>query len=71
VTVPRYGFRFDADVISHPVESALAEAPRPTLQPLVERPSRYQRLSKRWWLVLALLTTPVVGEACFSVDSLR
>lgn len=65
VTVPRYGFRFDADVISHPVESALAEAPRPTLQPLVERPSRYQRLSKRWWLVLALLTTPVVGGSLF------
>ena len=56
VTVPRFGFRFDADVIFKPVESVTPE---------VSQPSGYKRLSKKWWLVLAVLTTSVVGFSLF------
>ena len=50
VTVPRFGFRFDADVIFKPAESVTPEVS----QPSVEQPSGYKRLSKKWWLVLAI-----------------
>ncbi|MDK4547931.1 winged helix-turn-helix domain-containing protein [Enterobacter roggenkampii] len=61
VTVPRFGFRFDADVIFKPAESVTPEVS----QPSVEQPSGYKRLSKKWWLVLAVLTTSVVGFSLF------
>jgi DNA-binding winged helix-turn-helix (wHTH) protein len=61
VTVPRFGFRFDADVIFKPVESVTPEVP----QPSVEQPSGYKRLPKKWWLVLAVLTTSAVGLSLF------
>ncbi|MBW9466421.1 winged helix-turn-helix domain-containing protein [Enterobacter roggenkampii] len=61
VTVPRFGFRFDADVIFKPAESVTPEVS----QPSVEQPSGYRRLSKKWWLVLAVLTTSVVGFSLF------
>ncbi|WP_264883035.1 winged helix-turn-helix domain-containing protein [Enterobacter roggenkampii] len=53
VTVPRFGFRFDADVIFKPVESVTPEVS----QPSVEQPSGYKRLSKKWWLVLGKVRT--------------
>ncbi|HBM0962437.1 winged helix-turn-helix domain-containing protein [Enterobacter roggenkampii] len=56
VTVPRFGFRFDADVIFKLAESVTPE---------VSQPSGYKRLSKKWWLVLAVLTTSVVGFSLF------
>lgn len=56
VTVPRFGFRFYADVIFKLAESVTPE---------VSQPSGYKRLSKKWWLVLAVLTTSVVGFSLF------
>lgn len=65
VTVPRFGFRFNADVIFQPVESAAPDVPQPALKPLLEQPSGYKRLSKKWWLVLGVLTTSVIGVSLY------
>lgn len=56
VTVPRFGFRFEADVIFQPTESAPPAVPEAAPEPAVEQPAGYKRLSRKWWLVLAILT---------------
>lgn len=65
VTVPRFGFRFDADVFYQPVESTASGVSQPALKTVAEKPSGFTRLSKRGWLVLAVLTASAVGAGLY------
>lgn len=61
VTVPRFGFRFDADVIFRPAERVMPEAP----QPPAKLPFRFKRVfQKRWW-ALALFIGLAAGGSLF------
>lgn len=61
VTVPRFGFRFDADVIFRPAERVMPEAPQPPAKP----PFRFKRLFQKRWLALALLIGLAAGGSLF------
>ncbi|EMS9661220.1 winged helix-turn-helix domain-containing protein [Klebsiella aerogenes] len=58
VTIPRYGFRFDADVIFQPAQNIDTSAPEPQLQ---KAEKRKQPPRLKWWLIFTALLASVFG----------
>lgn len=58
VTIPRYGFRFDADVIFQPAQNIDTSAPQPQLQ---KAEKRKQPPRLKWWLIFTALLASVFG----------
>ncbi|MCM7531135.1 winged helix-turn-helix domain-containing protein [Enterobacter quasiroggenkampii] len=62
VTVPRYGFRFDADVIFQPGENSHSAAPQPSSVPQEVKP---RRASMKKWAIVAVLIVAALGAALY------
>lgn len=62
VTVPRYGFRFEADVIFQPGENSQSAAPQPPSVPQEVKP---QRASMKKWAMVAVLLAAVLGATLY------
>lgn len=62
VTVPRYGFRFEADVIFQPGENSQSAAPQPSPVPQEVKP---RRASMKKWAIVALLIVAALGAALY------
>lgn len=62
VTVPRYGFRFDADVIFQPGENIQAAEPQsPSTQPDIQPRRTYLKR----WLIIAALIVAALGAGIY------
>lgn len=64
VTVPRYGFRFEADVIFQPGETIQSTAPQPSSAPKEVKPQRL--FLKRWALVAVSIVVALGASLYFS-----
>ena len=64
VTVPRYGFRFEADVIFQPGENIPAADPQPSSAPQEVKPQRAS--GKKWVIVAVLIVAALVTSFYFS-----
>lgn len=62
VTVPRYGFRFEADVIFQPGENIPFADPQPEPAPQGVKP---RRASMRKWAIVAVLIVAVLGTPLY------
>lgn len=62
VTVPRYGFRFEADVIFQPGENSQSAAPQPPSVPQEVKP---QRASMKKWAIVAVLLAAALGAILY------
>lgn len=62
VTVPRYGFRFEADVIFQPGENSHSAAPQPSSVPQEVKP---RRASMKKWAIVAVLIVAALGAALY------
>lgn len=62
VTVPRYGFRFEADVIFQPGENIPSADPHPSSVPQEVKP---QRAPLKIWAVVAVLIVAVLGASLY------
>lgn len=62
VTVPRYGFRFDADVIFQPGENIQSTDPQPSSGKQAVQP---RRISLKRWLILAALIVAALGVSIY------
>jgi DNA-binding winged helix-turn-helix (wHTH) protein len=62
VTVPRYGFRFEADVIFQPGENSQSAAPQPSSVPQEVKP---RRAPLKIWAVVAVLIVAVLGASLY------
>lgn len=62
VTVPRYGFRFEADVIFQPGETIQSAAPQPSSAPKEVKP---QRLSLKRWALVAVSIVVALGASLY------
>ncbi|MDV0596223.1 winged helix-turn-helix domain-containing protein [Enterobacter sp. 23-M-SZ-13] len=62
VTVPRYGFRFEADVIFQPGETIQSAAPQPSSAPKEVTP---QRLSLKRWALVAVSIVVALGASLY------
>ncbi|BEU78171.1 winged helix-turn-helix domain-containing protein [Enterobacter asburiae] len=64
VTVPRYGFRFEADVIFQPGENIPAADPQPSSAPQEVKPQHAS--GKKWVIVAVLIVAALVTSFYFS-----
>ncbi|ARC40639.1 winged helix-turn-helix domain-containing protein [Citrobacter europaeus] len=64
VTVPRYGFRFDADVIFQPGENIQAADPQPPFGQQAVLP--WRMFLKRWLIIAALIVAALGASIYFS-----
>ncbi|MDA5603456.1 transcriptional regulator [Enterobacter sp. AD2-3] len=64
VTVPRYGFRFEADVIFQPGENIQTAEPQPPSAPQQEK--RRPASLKRWGIPAVLIVAVLGASFCFS-----
>lgn len=64
VTVPRYGFRFDADVIFQPGENIPFADPQPAPAPQETKPKRASM--KKWAIVVVLIVAALGASLYFS-----
>ncbi|UOZ19859.1 winged helix-turn-helix domain-containing protein [Enterobacter asburiae] len=62
VTVPRYGFRFDAEVIFQPGENIPSVDPQPSVAPQEVKP---QRASMKKWAIVAVLIVAALGTSLY------
>ena len=62
VTVPRYGFRFEADVIFQPGENSQSAAPQLSSVP---QEVKSRRASMRKWVIVAVLIVAVLGTPLY------
>lgn len=62
VTVPRYGFRFDADVIFQPGENIPSADPQPSSAPQEVKP---QRVSMKKWAIMAVSIVAALGASLY------
>ncbi|MFL4365026.1 winged helix-turn-helix domain-containing protein [Enterobacter asburiae] len=62
VTVPRYGFRFEADVIFQPGENILSADPQPSSAPQEVKP---RRAPLKIWAVVAVLIVAALGASLY------
>ena len=68
VTVPRYGFRFDAEVIFQPGENIPSVDPQPSVAPQEVKP---QRASMKKWAIVAVLIVAALGTRIFIPAKLK
>ncbi|ELV3465624.1 winged helix-turn-helix domain-containing protein [Enterobacter asburiae] len=64
VTVPRYGFRFEADVIFQPGENIPSADPQPSSAPQEVKPQHAS--GKKWVIVAVLIVAALVTSFYFS-----
>lgn len=64
VTVPRYGFRFEADVIFQPGENIQSVDPQPPSAPQEKKPQRASL--KRWGIPAVLIVAALGASFCLS-----
>ncbi|MGQ4695598.1 winged helix-turn-helix domain-containing protein [Enterobacter asburiae] len=64
VTVPRYGFRFEADVIFQPGENIPSADPQPSSAPQEVKPQRAS--GKKWVIVAVMIAAALVTSLYFS-----
>ncbi|MEF9891074.1 MULTISPECIES: winged helix-turn-helix domain-containing protein [Citrobacter] len=62
ITVPRYGFRFDADVVFHPGEKIQTDDSQP---PSAQRDVKPRRVSLKRWLIIAALSVVPLGAIIY------
>lgn len=62
MTVPRYGFRFDAEVIFQPGENIPSVDPQPSVATQEVKP---QRASMKKWAIVAVLIVAALGTSLY------